>query len=93
LKASLLEFEDRLPWTCVTRGFASSRGTWRKDLAHATTLRQFVRSYKDFLQVRNLYVQPLLAGAAARSTCSMLMVFLGARWLCWTVVHFSHNRL
>ena len=52
LRAALLKLEDRLPWTCVTRGFASSRSAWRKDLGHAATLRQFVRSYKEFLPVR-----------------------------------------
>jgi hypothetical protein len=52
LRSSLLQFEDKLPWNCVTRAFASSRGAWRKELAHASSLRQFVRCYKDFLQVR-----------------------------------------
>lgn len=53
LRTALLLFEDRLPWTCVTRAFAASRAAWRKDLSHSASLRQFVRSYTDFLHVRH----------------------------------------
>ena len=49
LRTSLLKLEDKLPWTCVTRAFSTSRSAWRKEVAGAPTLRHFVRAYKDFL--------------------------------------------
>ena len=52
LRGSLLTLETNLPWTSVTKGFASIRTNWRRDVGRINSLQQLLRLYKEFLPVR-----------------------------------------